>query len=173
MIFDQLDLEIAEGERLALVGELGRAVQEHVAASSWRTSWDTPTSGAIYFGQDDICQRANELARWSSRNRELGFVWQIHSLLAEFFYGDRKCDDAIADPAGAVVERKRAVSLARLDEVGYTQPCDASDAERAFRGRTATVVWRAHWREITRCCSPTNQPAAWTYRTGDMIMGPD
>ena len=44
---------------------------------------DRPTEGAIYFGQNDICKLpANELADF--RNRELGFVWQIHSLLAEF-----------------------------------------------------------------------------------------
>ena len=73
-------MEVARGERLALVGEsgAGKSTLLHLLGGL-----DTPTEGAIYFGQNDICRlRANELAEF--RNRELGFVWQIHSLLAEF-----------------------------------------------------------------------------------------
>src|SRR5579863_8380135 len=80
VIFSGLDLEVARGEKLALVGEsgAGKSTLLHLLGGL-----DRPTEGAIYFGQNDICQLPpHELAEF--RNRELGFVWQIHSLLAEF-----------------------------------------------------------------------------------------
>src|SRR5579863_1063252 len=80
VVFSGLNLEVAQGEKLALVGESGsgKSTLLHLLGGL-----DRPTEGAIYFGQNDICQLpANQLAEF--RNRELGFVWQIHSLLAEF-----------------------------------------------------------------------------------------
>jgi len=80
VVFAGLNLEVAQGEKLALVGESGsgKSTLLHLLGGL-----DRPTEGAIYFGHNDICQLpANELAEF--RNRELGFVWQIHSLLAEF-----------------------------------------------------------------------------------------
>ena len=80
VIFEGLNLEVAQGEQVALVGEsgAGKSTLLHLLGGL-----DRPTKGAIYFGQNDICQLpADELAEF--RNRELGFVWQIHSLLAEF-----------------------------------------------------------------------------------------
>src|SRR5260370_4259165 len=80
VIFSNLDLEVARGERLALVGEsgAGKSTLLHLLGGL-----DRPTEGAIYFGHKDICTLAShELAQF--RNRELGFVWQVPSLLAEF-----------------------------------------------------------------------------------------
>src|ERR1700682_5926480 len=80
VIFSGLDLEVPRGERLALVGEsgAGKSTLLHLLGGL-----DRPTEGAIYFGQKDICTLPeDELADF--RNRELGFVWQIHTLLAEF-----------------------------------------------------------------------------------------
>src|ERR1043166_1613199 len=80
VIFDQLNFEVAQGEQVALVGEsgAGKSTLLHLLGGL-----DTPTKGAIYFGQNNICRLpADELAKF--RNRELGFVWQNQSLLAEF-----------------------------------------------------------------------------------------
>src|SRR6266852_9109849 len=80
VVFSGLDLEIGRGEQLALVGEsgAGKSTLLHLLGGL-----DRPTEGAIYFGQNDICRLPeNDLAEF--RNRELGFVWQIQSLLAEF-----------------------------------------------------------------------------------------
>ena len=80
VIFSDLNLEVARGERLALVGESGAGKSTLLYLLG---GLDRPTEGAIYFGQNDICKLSSEsLAEF--RNRELGFVWQIHSLLAEF-----------------------------------------------------------------------------------------
>src|SRR5712671_78642 len=80
VIFSGLSFEVARGEDLALVGEsgAGKSTLLHLLGGL-----DRPTEGAIYFGHKDICTLASpELAQF--RNRELGFVWQIPSLLAEF-----------------------------------------------------------------------------------------
>src|SRR5580704_11599702 len=112
VIFAGLDLEVARGERLALVGEsgAGKSTLLHLLGGL-----DTPTDGAIYFGQNDICRlRANELAEF--RNRELGFVWQIQSLLAEFTAVENVMMPLLI--RGLAREDAEPVALLRLNEVG-------------------------------------------------------
>lgn len=75
-----MHLEINQGERLALVGEsgAGKSTLLHLLSGL-----DRPSKGKIYFGQREItCLGTGELAEF--RNREIGFVWQIHYLLPEF-----------------------------------------------------------------------------------------
>src|SRR5271156_4618148 len=78
-VFSGVHLEVPAGEKLALVGESGAGKSTLLYILG---GLDRPTEGEIYFGQHDICRlAAHELAEF--RNREVGFVWQIHSLLAE------------------------------------------------------------------------------------------
>src|ERR1700693_5829873 len=111
VVFAGLNLEVAQGEKLALVGESGSGKSSllHLLGGL-----DRPTEGAIYFGQSDICKLpANELAEF--RNRELGFVWQIHSLLAEFTALENVMMPLLI--RGRTREESEPVSMARLDEV--------------------------------------------------------
>jgi lipoprotein-releasing system ATP-binding protein len=80
VVFDNLDLEIAPGERIALVGESGAGKSSllHLLGGL-----DKPTNGTIYFGDREISS-LDESARADFRNREIGFVWQTHYLLPEF-----------------------------------------------------------------------------------------
>jgi lipoprotein-releasing system ATP-binding protein len=80
VVFDGLKLEVEEGELLALVGRSGsgKTTLLHLLAAL-----DTPTAGEIYFGG----QRLGELSfeeQSDYRNRQIGFVWQMHHLLPEF-----------------------------------------------------------------------------------------
>src|SRR5215475_6084028 len=80
VVFENLDLDVDRGEMLALVGEsgAGKSTLLHLLGGL-----DTPTRGEINYGQDDICKLSSEeLAEF--RNKKLGYVWQMHSLLAEF-----------------------------------------------------------------------------------------
>jgi ABC-type antimicrobial peptide transport system, ATPase component len=66
VIFSGLNLEIAEGEQVALVGEsgAGKSTLLHMLGGL-----DTPTNGAIYFGQNNICRLpADELAKFATGN---------------------------------------------------------------------------------------------------------
>jgi len=75
-----LDLVLAEGDRLAIVGEsgVGKSTLLHLLGTL-----DRPSSGqVIYRGKDLSLLNEDELSR--IRNREIGFVFQFHYLLPDF-----------------------------------------------------------------------------------------
>ena len=75
-----LDLELKEGERLAIVGEsgVGKSTLLHILGTL-----DRPTGGkVVYRGKELLRLRPDELAKL--RNEEIGFVFQFHYLLPDF-----------------------------------------------------------------------------------------
>ena len=75
-----IDLDISEGETLAVVGVSGsgKSTLLHILGTL-----EHPTSGEVYYGSKDIFdQNDKEIA--SFRNNEIGFVFQFHYLLPEF-----------------------------------------------------------------------------------------
>lgn len=79
-VLDNLDFEIRQGEFVALVGEsgAGKTTLLYLLAAL-----DTPSTGEVYFGLRRVGGfSASESADY--RNRQLGFLWQMHYLLPEF-----------------------------------------------------------------------------------------
>jgi lipoprotein-releasing system ATP-binding protein len=112
VVLDHLNFEVAPGERLALVGEsgAGKSTILHLLGGL-----DRPTSGTIYYKAKDISDLGDsDLADF--RNREIGFVWQIHYLLPEFTALENVMMPLLIR-GGAHAEAASA-SLARLEEVG-------------------------------------------------------
>ncbi|MEP6963283.1 MAG: ABC transporter ATP-binding protein [Acidobacteriota bacterium] len=137
VIFSGLALEVPEGEKLALVGEsgAGKSTLLHLLGGL-----DRPTRGAIYFGQNDICQLSGEdLARF--RNRQLGFVWQIHSLLAEFTAAENVMMPLLI--RGASRDEAGPVALERLGEVGLRNRADHRAGELSGGEQQRVVLARA------------------------------
>ncbi|MBZ5604293.1 MAG: ABC transporter ATP-binding protein [Acidobacteriia bacterium] len=164
VIFSGLDLEIASGEKVALVGEsgAGKSTLLHLLGGL-----DRPTHGAIYFGQNDICQLSeNGLAEF--RNRELGFVWQIHSLLAEFTALENVMMPLLV--RGQSREKAEPVSLARLDEVGLRNRASHRAGELSGGEQQRVVLARALVGNpsVLLADEPTG---SLDFRTGEMIMG--
>src|SRR5579885_1961353 len=137
VIFSDLNLAVARGERLALVGEsgAGKSTLLHLLGGL-----DRPSKGAIYFGQNDICQLSPE-ALAEFRNRELGFVWQIHSLLAEFSALENVMMPLLI--RGMRREEAESVSLARLDEVGLRNRSSHRAGELSGGEQQRVVLARA------------------------------
>ncbi len=79
-VLRDVDLSIAEGERIAILGQsgVGKSTLLHILGTL-----DHPTSGTVRFRCEDLFARsADELATF--RNESLGFVFQFHHLLPEF-----------------------------------------------------------------------------------------
>ena len=79
-IFENLSLEIARGETLAIVGEsgAGKSTLLHLLGGL-----DAPSEGTVHCAGADL-YAMDEAARARHRNRVMGFVWQQHALLPEF-----------------------------------------------------------------------------------------
>src|ERR1035437_6267965 len=163
VIFSGLDLDVPRGERLALVGEsgAGKSTLLHLLGGL-----DRPTEGAIYFGHKDICKLPpNELADF--RNRELGFVWQIHTLLAEFAALENVMMPLLI--RGQSRDQAEPVSLARLDEVGLRNRATHRAGELSGGEQQRVVLARALVGDpkVLLADEPTG---SLDYRTGSMIM---
>jgi lipoprotein-releasing system ATP-binding protein len=163
VIFSGLNLEVAEGEQVALVGEsgAGKSTLLHLLGGL-----DTPTNGAIYFGQNNICRLpADELAKF--RNRELGFVWQIQSLLAEFTAVENVMMPLLI--RGQAREEAEPVALARLNEVGLRNRAEHRAGELSGGEQQRVVLARALVGDprVLLADEPTGNL---DFRTGEMIM---
>jgi lipoprotein-releasing system ATP-binding protein len=111
-LFNELNLHIAPGERIAIIGAsgVGKSTLLHILGTL-----DRPTAGKILFGDKDVLVwSGKELARF--RNRHIGFVFQFHHLLPEF----NALENTVMPGLIAGMAKQEAVSLATplLDRLG-------------------------------------------------------
>ena len=119
-----LNLDVAEGERLAVVGEsgVGKSTLLHVLGAL-----DHPTSGKIYYALGD------ETALCQFRNREIGFVFQFHYLLPDFSALENVMFPALIqgiDRAQAQHEAEQLLTLVGLKERMSHRPGKLSGGEQ-------------------------------------------
>lgn len=124
-----VDLVVEHGEMLAVVGSSGsgKSTLLHLLGAL-----DTPTTGAVYFGEQDI-HSWNEREQAAFRNRELGFVYQFHHLLGEFSALENAAMPLLI--AGLPVKSAAARASAMLERVGlghrlHHKPSELSGGER-------------------------------------------
>lgn len=79
-LFHDLNLAVAPGELLAIVGESGAGKSSllHLFAAL-----DEPTAGSVSLAQTNVSALTPAQAA-TFRNRDIGYVWQFHYLLPEF-----------------------------------------------------------------------------------------
>ena len=79
-LFDNLNLEIAPGEMVAIVGQsgAGKSTLLHILGAL-----DAPSAGTVYCASTNVASLSPRQAA-AFRNREIGYVWQFHYFLPEF-----------------------------------------------------------------------------------------
>jgi len=79
-VLDDLDMTVAPGEIVAVVGEsgTGKSTLLHLLGAL-----DRPTRGTVRFQGEDLFAKSDETLA-AFRNRSVGFVFQFHHLLPEF-----------------------------------------------------------------------------------------
>jgi lipoprotein-releasing system ATP-binding protein len=143
-VLDQLDLEVQEGEMLAITGAsgVGKSTLLHVLGTL-----DRPESGQVTVGGADVFQLSEARLR-EFRNRTLGFVFQFHHLLPEFTALENVMMPALIarQPAGEA-QARAADLLVQLGLSGreHHRPGALSGGEqqRVAVGRALTLFPRA------------------------------
>ncbi len=132
-----IDLEVRQGERLAVVGPsgAGKSTLLHILGAL-----DRPTRGRVWFRDEEVFERSDtELARF--RNRRVGFVFQFHHLLPEF-----TAVENVAMPARiAGLGRKEAEGRARalLEQVGLADRVEHRPSELSGGEQQRVALARA------------------------------
>src|SRR3954465_11942681 len=163
VVFADLDLDVQRGEMLALVGEsgAGKSTLLHLLGGL-----DRPSSGTIHYGQREI-SGLSDAEQADFRNREIGFVWQIHYLLPEFTAQENVMMPLLI--RGWSHEKAASESMARLDEVGLRARASHRAGELSGGEQQRVVLARAlvGRPSVLLADEPTGNL---DFRTGEMIF---
>ncbi|HTA41115.1 MAG TPA: ABC transporter ATP-binding protein [Bryobacteraceae bacterium] len=137
VIFRDLNLEVAAGEQVAIIGEsgAGKSTLLHLISGL-----DTPTEGAIYYKHKNI-SGLPEPDLSAFRNREIGYVWQQHYLLPEF-----SARENVSMPLrirGTNGAKASAEAMASLEEVGLESRAEHRAGELSGGEQQRIAIARA------------------------------
>ena len=163
VVFENLDLDVERGEMLALVGEsgAGKSTLLHLLGGL-----DRPSEGTIHYQGREI-SALNEADRADFRNREIGFVWQIHYLLPEFTALENVIMPLLI--RGVAHTAALAEGEARLDEVGLRARASHRAGELSGGEQQRVVLARAlvAGPSVLLADEPTGNL---DFRTGEMVF---
>jgi lipoprotein-releasing system ATP-binding protein len=163
VVFSGVELDVQRGEMLALVGEsgAGKSTLLHLLGGL-----DRPSEGTIYYGSTEISGLADS-SQADFRNREIGFVWQVHYLLPEFTAQENVMMPLLI--RGWPHARAASESLARLQEVGLQDRAWHRAGELSGGEQQRVVLARAlvGRPSVLLADEPTGNL---DFRTGEMIF---
>lgn len=128
-ILDQLDMEVAQGERIAIVGPSGSG---KTTLLNLIGTLDRPDSGKMYFENQDLSvYNDQQLAQF--RNEKIGFVFQMHHLLPQLTLLENILLPTLTDKklqGKETLDRaQQLISRMGLTEVAHQKPSELSGGE--------------------------------------------
>ena len=136
-VLRRLDLAVGRGEMVAVLGEsgTGKTTLLHLVGAI-----DRPDAGTIQFRGRDIAAAAPQ-DRAAYRNRDLGFVFQLHHLLPEFSAVENAMMPLLI--RGEDRRRARERCLALLQELGLRECADRWPSELSGGEQQRVAIARA------------------------------
>ncbi len=132
-----LDLDIPEGDRIAIVGQsgVGKSTLLHILGTL-----DHPTSGEVTFRGESVFDRSRE-ALAELRGHFIGFVFQFHHLLPEFNAVENVMMPGLIQGVSPAEMRARAESMLR--DVGLSHRIEHEVGKLSGGERQRVAVARA------------------------------
>ncbi|QTK45812.1 lipoprotein-releasing ABC transporter ATP-binding protein LolD [Xanthomonas euvesicatoria] len=136
-VFDGLDLSVATGETVAIVGAsgAGKSTLLHLLGGL-----DIPTSGEVYVAGERM-SALSDAQRGKLRNQALGFVYQFHHLLPEFTALENVMMPVLLSGKDVAVAKGQALQL--LESVGLGHRVEHKPSELSGGERQRCAVARA------------------------------
>lgn len=135
-VLDQVNLSVQAGESVAIIGPSGSGKSTLL---NMLGALDTPSAGEVFFEAQNLAAQG-EKALAAYRNREVGFIFQLHHLLPQCTVLENVLVPTLAGSAGEGV-RERATQL--LERVGLANRMHARPGVLSGGERQRTAVVRA------------------------------
>ena len=136
-VLKDINLEVAQGEQLAIVGSsgTGKSTLLHLLGGL-----NEPTRGCVFLDGENLSE-LDEVRRGHLRNRKLGFVYQFHHLLAEFTSLENVMMPLLVRRLSDDESRQRALEI--LDQVGLAHRLEHKPSELSGGERQRVAIARA------------------------------